>query len=97
MLLESTQPHLDLAVDKLKDDNDKHLVETMIVQACNTFSYCAVRSSIKFSLHTGKVSSIDLMFVIYVEVSTLKTNMQLIKHVFNCLGHCNVCALAWLF
>ncbi|AES70924.2 importin-like protein [Medicago truncatula] len=60
MLLGSTQPHLDLAVDKFKDDNDKHLVETMIVQACNTFSYCAVRSSIKFSLHTGKVTA---MFV----------------------------------
>jgi len=96
MLLGSTQPHLD-SVDKLKDDDEKHLVETMIIQACNTFSYCAVRSSIKFSLHIGKVSSIDLMFVIYVEVSTLKTNMRLIKHVFNCLGRYNVCALAWLF
>jgi len=70
MLLGTAEPRRDLTVDKLKDDDEKNLVETMIVQACNTLSYCAVRSSINFSPHIGEVSSIDLMFLVYVEVSS---------------------------
>jgi hypothetical protein len=57
------------------DDAENILVETMRVRACNTLSYCAVRSSINFSPHIGKVGLIDLMFVIYVEASPKKTNM----------------------
>ncbi|MCI27960.1 importin-5, partial [Trifolium medium] len=54
MLLGSVKPCLDFTVDKLKDDGDKNLVETMIVQACYTMSYCAVRSSINFPPYIDK-------------------------------------------
>ena len=70
MLLGTAEPRRDLTVDKLKDEAEKHSVETMIVQACNTLSYCAVRSSINFSPHIGPVSLIDLIFLVHVEVSS---------------------------
>ncbi|CAJ2640673.1 unnamed protein product [Trifolium pratense] len=57
MLLGSIQHYLDLTVDKLKDDGEKDLVETMIVQACNILSYFAVRSSRSFPPHIGKVNT----------------------------------------
>ncbi|CAI8583147.1 unnamed protein product [Vicia faba] len=58
MLLGSAQIHLAFTVDKLKDDYEKSLVETMIVWACNTLSYCAVRSSINFFPNIGKVTAL---------------------------------------
>ncbi|XP_050880054.1 uncharacterized protein LOC127083762 [Lathyrus oleraceus] len=58
MLLGSAQLHLALTVDKLKDDYEKSLVETMIVWACNILSYCAVRSSINFFPSIGKVTAL---------------------------------------
>ncbi|XP_039687990.1 uncharacterized protein [Medicago truncatula] len=57
MLLGTSEPRRDLTVDEIKDDVQKNLVETMIVQACNTLSYCAVRSSINFSPHIGEVAT----------------------------------------
>ncbi|WJX31050.1 hypothetical protein P8452_19527 [Trifolium repens] len=61
MLLGSTQPSLELTEDDKPyedslDDAEKILVETMRVRACNTLSYCAVRSSINFSPHIVKVT-----------------------------------------
>ncbi|MCH99454.1 importin-5, partial [Trifolium medium] len=48
MLIGSAQPCLDLTEDDKPhedslDDDEKRLVETMRVRACNTLSYCAVR------------------------------------------------------
>jgi hypothetical protein len=72
MLLGSTQHYLGLTVDELEDVGKKDLVETMVVHACNIFSCFAVRSSISYPPHIGKVGLINLMFVAYAEVSTLK-------------------------
>ncbi|KAK2386407.1 importin-5 [Trifolium repens] len=62
MLFGSAQPCLELTEDDKPyedslDDAENILVETMRVRACNTLSYCAVRSSINFSPHIGKVTT----------------------------------------
>jgi len=62
---------MDVLICSLSNE-DKRLVETMRVRACNTLSHCAVRSSINFSPHIAKVGSIDMLFVIYVETSPKK-------------------------
>ncbi|WJX36975.1 hypothetical protein P8452_24799 [Trifolium repens] len=57
VLLGSTQHYLGLTVDELEDDGKKYLVETMVVQACKIFSCFAVRSSISYPPHIGKVNT----------------------------------------
>ncbi|CAI8597176.1 unnamed protein product [Vicia faba] len=62
MLIGSIQPQLDIMDNNLSEDslNDesKKMVELTRVRACNTLSYCAIRSSINFSPHISKVSPI---------------------------------------
>ncbi|CAJ2640681.1 unnamed protein product [Trifolium pratense] len=65
---EAVQAMMDVLICSL-DDDEKRLVETMRVRACNTLSYCAVRSSINFSPHIGKVTQ---MFIRLLGCSSFK-------------------------
>ncbi|XP_045824991.1 ran-binding protein 6-like [Trifolium pratense] len=70
MLLVDDKPYEDrFAIIFYLDDDEKRLVETMRVRACNTLSYCAVRSSINFSPHIGKVTQ---MFIRLLGCSSFK-------------------------
>ncbi|CAK8566679.1 unnamed protein product [Lathyrus sativus] len=64
MLIGSIQPLIDLMDNKLSDDSlndeNKRLVELTRVRACNTLSYCAIRSSKSFSPH---ISTVAPMFI----------------------------------